>query len=71
MLSNDPQLRSFQALREAYLPELGLWLSEYPFVERPLYTSVSDAIAEERAELFSLTKKAGPSLNARRHMNNE
>lgn len=50
MLSNDPQLRSFQALREAYLPELSLWLSEYPFVERPLYTRISDAIAEERTE---------------------
>lgn len=50
VLSDDPQLRSFQALREAYLPELGLWLSEYPFVERAVYVRVSDAVAAERAQ---------------------
>ena len=35
-------------MREAYLPELGVWLSEYPFLERRTYRTVSDAIAAER-----------------------
>ena len=47
-MSDEPGLQRFRAVREAYLPDLGLWLSEYPFVERRAYTAVSDAIAAER-----------------------
>ena len=51
VVSDDPDLRGFRAVREAYLPEMGLWLSEYPFVERTTYRRVSDAIAAERGEV--------------------
>ena len=49
-MSDDPDLRGFRGVREAYLPELGLWLSEYPFVERTTYRRISDAIAAERGD---------------------
>ncbi len=48
VVSDEPLLQRFRAVREAYLPELGLWLSEYPFLERSAFRSVSDAIAAER-----------------------
>ena len=48
MVSEEPQLQRFRAVREAYLPELGMWISEYPFMDRIAYRSISDAIAAER-----------------------
>jgi hypothetical protein len=50
VVSDEPQLQRFRAVREAYLPELGLWISEYPFMERLAYRSISDAIAAEREQ---------------------
>ena len=47
-MSDEPQLQRFCAVREAYLPELGMWISEYPFMDRIAYRSISDAIAAER-----------------------
>ena len=55
VVSDEPQLQRFRAVREAYLPELGLWLSEYPFVERRAFRAVSDAIAAAREQ----TEEAG------------
>jgi hypothetical protein len=48
VVSDEPQLQRFRAVREAYLPDLALWLSEYPFVERRAFRALSDAIAAER-----------------------
>lgn len=48
VVSEEPQLQRFRAVREAYLPELGMWVSEYPFMDRIAYRSISDAIAAER-----------------------
>ena len=48
VVSDEPQLQRFRAVREAYLPELGMWISEYPFMDRIAYRSISDAIAAER-----------------------
>lgn len=48
VLSGQPTLRQFSAVREAYLPELGVWLSDYPFLERRAFRAVSDVIAAER-----------------------
>ena len=50
VVSDEPQLQRFRAVREAYLPELGMWISEYPFMERLAYRSISDAIAAEREQ---------------------
>ena len=50
VVSDEPQLQRFRAVREAYLPELGLWISEYPFMDRIAYRSTSDAIAAEREQ---------------------
>jgi hypothetical protein len=48
VVSDEPRLQRFRAVREAYLPELGMWISEYPFMDRIAYRSISDAIAAER-----------------------
>jgi hypothetical protein len=50
VVSNEPQLQRFRAVREAYLPELGVWLTEYPFVERRAFRAISDAIAATREQ---------------------
>lgn len=50
VVSDEPQLQRFRAVREAYLPELGMWVSEYPFSERLAFRSISDAIAAEREQ---------------------
>jgi len=49
VLSDEPGLQRFRALREAYLPEQGIWLCEYPFVERRKMEALSDALAIERS----------------------
>ncbi len=48
VLSDEPRLERFRAVREAYLPELGVWLQEYPFSDRRVYRKISDAVAAER-----------------------
>jgi len=48
VVSDDPSLARFRAVREVYLPQLGLWLAEYPFLERRATAALSDAIAAER-----------------------
>lgn len=37
-----------QALKEIYLPESGLWLSDYPHVNRNLFLEISLEIERER-----------------------
>ena len=54
VVSDEPQLQRSRAVREAYLPELGMWISEYPFMERLAYRSISDAIAAERERRTAL-----------------
>jgi len=45
--SDDPYFYTFQAVREAYLPYLNIWVGEYPFLERRGMVSVSDRLARE------------------------
>ena len=40
VLSDGPDFRSFKAVREAYLPGAGLWVADYPFLQRGLYAEV-------------------------------
>ena len=37
-----------QALKEAYLPESGIWIAKYPFVDRDVFLDISLDIARER-----------------------
>ena len=41
-------VRMMQALKEAYLPESGIWIAKYPFVDRDVFLDISLDIA--RAE---------------------
>ena len=40
-----------QALKEAYLPESGIWIAKYPFVDRDVFLDISLDIA--RSEQLS------------------
>ncbi len=37
-----------QALKEVYLPESGVWIAKYPFVDRDVFLDISLDIARER-----------------------
>lgn len=37
-----------QALKEVYLPESGVWLADYPFVNRAAFLAVSLDLERER-----------------------
>ena len=37
-----------QALKEAYLPESGVWIAKYPFVDRDVFLDISLDIERER-----------------------
>ncbi|DBA97423.1 TPA: hypothetical protein ACH3X1_015142 [Trebouxia sp. C0004] len=48
LLSNTPDFSSFKALKEVYLPESGVWIAKYPFVDRDVFLDISLDIARER-----------------------
>lgn len=37
-----------QALKEVYLPESGIWIAKYPFVDRDVFLDISLDIERER-----------------------
>lgn len=39
---------AWQALKEVYLPESGVWIAKYPFVDRDVFLDISLDIARER-----------------------
>ena len=41
-------LRRMQALKEVYLPESGVWIAKYPFVDRDVFLDISLDIERER-----------------------
>lgn len=47
-LSQSETVPLMQALKEVYLPESGLWLSNYPHVNRNLFLEISLEIERER-----------------------
>ena len=49
MLSSSPSFESFKAVKDVYLPECGLWLSEYPYLDRTQFLEVSLDIERESA----------------------
>jgi hypothetical protein len=46
VVSDQGQMNRFRALREAYLPESRVWVSDYPFCERSVFLYMSDRIEE-------------------------
>lgn len=49
VLCGSREFRQFKVVREVYLPEAGLWLSEYPFVEQDRFLQISLDIERTRA----------------------
>lgn len=45
--SDDPDFYTFQAIREAYVPEINVWVGEYPFLDRRAMMAISDRFARE------------------------
>ena len=39
-----------QALKEVYLPECGVWVSDYPFLKREAYLECSLEVERERQQ---------------------
>ncbi|KAK3287752.1 hypothetical protein CYMTET_4752 [Cymbomonas tetramitiformis] len=50
VLSDSRSMTRFRSIREAYLPESGVWISEYPFTEHKLFERISDDIEAELKE---------------------
>ncbi|CAK0786622.1 hypothetical protein CVIRNUC_009836 [Coccomyxa viridis] len=50
VLSRSRKFESFKALKEVYLPECGLWVSDYPFLNREAYLECSLEIERERQQ---------------------
>lgn len=48
VLCADDAFVTFKVVRELYLPESGLWLAEYPFVERGAFLDISLGIEQAR-----------------------
>jgi len=46
--SSDTDVSVEQALKEVYLPESGVWIAKYPFVDRDVFLDISLDIARER-----------------------
>ena len=49
VLSTSPTFESFKAVKDVYLPDCGLWLSEYPFLDRTEFLEISLEIEREAA----------------------
>lgn len=50
LMSRQQKLWLVQALKELYLPECGVWVSDYPFLNREAFLDVSLEIERERQQ---------------------
>ena len=48
--SDESYFARFEAVREAYFPATGLWVGEYPFLDRRAMPFVSSRIARDAEE---------------------
>ena len=48
VMSCSHVLLVMQALKEVYLPESGMWIAKYPFVDRDVFLDISLDIERER-----------------------
>uniref|UniRef100_A0A061QNR6 Uncharacterized protein n=1 Tax=Tetraselmis sp. GSL018 TaxID=582737 RepID=A0A061QNR6_9CHLO len=46
VVANDLELNSFKVVRELFLPDAGIWLSEYPFINRQAFQYLSTDLRE-------------------------
>ena len=53
-----------QVVREVYLPESAMWLSEYPFVDRSAFLDMSLAVERERQQQQQQSWQEGGSTEA-------
>ena len=53
-----------QVVREVYLPESAMWLSEYPFVDRSAFLDMSLAVERERQQQQQQSWQDGGSTEA-------
>lgn len=47
VLSDTPTFDSFKAVKDVYLPDCGLWLSEYPYLDRTEFLELSLEVERE------------------------
>ena len=50
VLSNSTSFDDIKAVKDVYLPESGLWLSEYPYIDRSEFLDISLDIEREFSE---------------------
>ena len=61
VVSNTPNLSSFKAVRDIFLPETRQWLYEYPFVSRRGFQQVADRVHYSKGDQAFGGTKAGRS----------
>ena len=61
VLSDSPNFESFKAVKDVYLPECGLWLSEYPYLDRTEFLELS--LEVEREAMMSGRTGNGPDTS--------
>ena len=50
VVASDQRFRRFRAVKDIYVPESGVWLAEYPFVDRGAFLSVMQQVERYREE---------------------
>ncbi|KAG0593390.1 hypothetical protein KC19_1G326200 [Ceratodon purpureus] len=60
VLSDIKSLSRFMAVRDVYLPEMGIWLSEEPCIERPVFEELIETL-----RVGSSTSPTTPALKGR------
>eukprot|EP00892_Ulva_mutabilis_P002272 jgi/Ulvmu1/12045/UM083_0058.1 len=51
VMSREPYFEDFQVVRDVYLPTLGLWLSDYPFLKRDAFERISEEMYWSRQDM--------------------
>jgi hypothetical protein len=49
-MSDSQYFEDFVVVRDVFVPSLGLWLSEYPFLKRDVFERVSEELYWSRKE---------------------
>ena len=59
--SDESYFARFEVIREAYFPSTGMWVGEYPFLDRRAMPSISSRIARdaEERDAWARAKKNG------------
>ncbi|KAL4425086.1 hypothetical protein ABPG77_010400 [Micractinium sp. CCAP 211/92] len=60
VLSSDPSFQQFKAVKDVYLPNSGLWVSEYPHADRTQFLDVSLQVEREAQEAQQQSQQQQP-----------